>query len=136
MYKRSTILILVFILSAVAPDAEAARENLLKDGFVLRGVDGQLVGPDSNDVCFFELNSDVNDYETVVKAGTKLELLPSSALEKVTADVKMRSEATYRLLDGRITKYKGRNYIFPKYFLPLSKTKEPESQVSQESKQE
>lgn len=136
MYKRAVILILAFIVGTVVPDVEAARENLLQDGFVLRGVDGQLIGPDRNDVWFFELSSDVNDYEAVVKAGTRLELLPSSGLEKVTADVKMRTGATYRLLDGRITKYRGRNFIFPKYFLPLSKTKEPEPQVSRESEQE
>jgi hypothetical protein len=136
MYKKTLILILVFILSAVVPDTFAARENLLKDGFVLRGVDGQLIGPDSNDVWFFELSLDVNDYDAVVKAGTKLELLPSSGLEKVIADANMRSEATYRLMDGTITKYRGRNYIFPKYFLPLSKTKEPESQESSESEEE
>ena len=144
MYKKTIILIYVFILSVVVPDAKAARENLLKDGLILRGVDGQLIGPDSNpregspggDVWFFELSSDVNDYDTTVKAGTKLELLPSSSLEKVIADTKTRSSATYRLLDGRITKYRGRNYIFPKYFLPLSKTKEQEPQDSSESKEE
>jgi hypothetical protein len=133
MFKKQIILIFVFILGMAAPNAEAARENLIKDGHVLTGVDGQLIGPDSNDVWFFELNSDVNDYETTVKAGIKLELLPSSGLEKMTADAKMRSAETYRLLDGRVTKYKGRNYILPKYFLPLSKTKESEPQVFPES---
>jgi hypothetical protein len=136
MCKQAAILISALITVTVAPDATTARENLLKEGLVLRGVDGQLIGPDSNDVWFFEFGSDVNDYETVIKAGTKLELLPSLGLEKVTADVKMRSEATYRLLDGRVTKYKGRNYIFPKYFLPLSKNKEQEPLTSIELKQE
>ncbi|MGD8501153.1 MAG: hypothetical protein PVJ86_10930, partial [Phycisphaerales bacterium] len=112
--------------------AETTRETpLLREGFVLRGVDGKLVGPDTNDVWFFEFSSDVNDYRAVVKAGTKLELLPSSALEKMTADVKMRSAATYRLWGGRVTRYKGRNFIFPNYFLPLSKAKKPEPKTSQ-----
>jgi hypothetical protein len=135
MCKRLAILICIFTLGTMVSEAVAGRENLLREGFILRGVDGRLIGSDSNDVWFFELNSDVNDYENTVKAVTRLELLPSSGLEKMTADVKMRSEPIYRLLDGKITKYKGRNFIFPKYFLPLSKTKESESQVAPESKE-
>jgi hypothetical protein len=136
MSRQTVILILAFILVMAVPNAITAQENLLKEGFVLRSVDGQLIGPDRNDVCFFEFSSDVNDYETVIKAGTKLELLPSSGLEKVITDMKTRSAATYRLLDGRITKYKGRNFIFPKYFLPLSKTKEQEPQAPPKSEED
>jgi len=132
MDKRLAILVLAFFVSVVwaAPEfgAGPAGQALLRDGFVLRGVDGELIGPDSNDVWFFELGSDVNDYRAAVKAGTRLELLPSSALEKMAADVKMRAAATYQLWDGRVTKYKGRNFIFPNYFLPLSKAKKPQRQ--------
>jgi hypothetical protein len=130
MGKRLVILVLVFSVSAVVFGAETGREALLREGFILRGVDGKLVGPDSNDVWFFELASDVNDYRAVVKAGTKLELLPSSALEKMIADVEVRAEATYRLWNGRVTKYDGRNYIFPNYFLPLRKAKKPQPEPS------
>jgi len=98
---------------------------LLRDGFVLNGVDGNLVGPDSNDVWFFELTSDANDYRTVLRAGTKLELLPSSALEQMTAGKKTQAKAAYRLWNSRVTKYKGRNYIFPNFFLPISNAKNP-----------
>ncbi len=126
MSKMPVFLILVFFIGVVSAasvfDAEIIRETpLLRDGFVMMGVDGNLIGPDSNDVWFFELTSDVNDYRTVIKAGTKLELLPSSALEKMTADKKLRTTATYRLWNSRVTKYKGRNFIFPGYFMPLSK---------------
>jgi hypothetical protein len=54
-----------------------------------------------------------------------LELLPSSALEKMTADKKMRKTAAFRLWDSRVTKYRGRNFIFPNFFLPLGKAKKP-----------
>jgi len=138
MKKIPVFLSLVFFMSAVPPaagfDAEIIREMpLLRDGFVMNRVDGNLIGPDSNDVWFFELTSDVNDYRTVVKAGTRLELLPSSALEKMTADRKMRTTAAYRLLNNRVTKYKGRNFIFPGYFMPLSKAGKSEAEPSQES---
>jgi len=136
MKKKRAILALAFVTSAAALGAQTARETLLRDGFVLRGVDGKLIGPDSNDVWFFELGSDVNDYRAVVKAGTKLELLPSSGLEKMVADVKVRPAATYRLWNGRVTKYKGRNYIFPTYFLPLRKADKPLPKTSQAPQQE
>ncbi|MHC4558730.1 MAG: hypothetical protein ACYTFW_16760 [Planctomycetota bacterium] len=135
MGKRPAILVLVCFIGTAVFGAETARQPLLREGFVLRGVDGKLIGPDSNDAWFFEFSSDVNDYRVVVKAGTRLELLPSSALEKMTADVNIRSAATYRLWNGRVTKYKGRNFIFPNFFLPLSKVRKPQSQTPQEPQQ-
>jgi hypothetical protein len=137
MSKMPVFSILIFLIgvipTALGFGAEIIRETpLLRDGFVMMGVDGNLIGPDSNDVCFFELTSDVNDYRTVIKAGTRLELLPSSALEKMTADKKMRTTAAYRLWNSRVTKYKGRNFIFPGFFMPLSKAEKPEPETSQE----
>ena len=90
---------------------------LLRDGFTPTSVDGKLIGSDSNDVWYFELNEDMNDYRAEVKAGTRLELLPSSTLEKMIADAKTRSKPAYRLWNAEV--------IFPKYFLPL---REPEDE--------
>lgn len=130
--NKMPVVILLFLTSAVpaalAPIA-APQKPLLKDGFVLTGVDGALAGPDSNDMWFFELASDVNDSSTVLKEGTKLELLPSSTLEKMIADAKTHPAATYRLWDGRVTRYKGRNYIFPNYFQPLRKMQDTEQKT-------
>ena len=138
MSKIPVFLILVFFIGVVSAasgfGAEIIRETpLLRDGFAIMRVDGDLIGPDSNDVWFFELASDVNDYRTVIKAGTRLELLPSSALEKMTADKKMRTTAAYRLWNSRVTKYKGRNFVFPGYFMPLSKAGKSEPETSKES---
>src|SRR4030042_663384 len=143
MSKMPAFLILVFFIGVVSAasgfDAEIIRETpLLRDGFVMMGVDGNLILqpgglPDSNEVWFFELSSDVNDYRTVIKAGTKLELLPSSVLEKMTDDKKLRTTASYRLWNSRVTKYKGRNFIFPGYFMPLSKAGKSEPEPSQET---
>jgi hypothetical protein len=111
-------------VAAVRFDPETTDEPLLlRDGFSLAGVDGKLIGSDSNDVWFFELNEDVNDYRAVAEAGTRLELLASSTLERMIADAKARSMPTYRLWNAEVTKYKGRNFIYPRYFLPL---REPE----------
>ena len=136
MNRTLILFILVFVIIVVPTASGFGTEiihemPLLRDGFVMMGVDGNLIGPDSNDVYFFELAADVNDYRMVIKAGTRLELLPSSALERMTADMKMRTTAAYRLWNSRVTKYKGRNFIFPGYFMPLSKVEKPEPETSQ-----
>ena len=146
MEKKPAILILVFFLvtipAAAVFGAEAPRENLLWDGFVLMGVNGKITpaglpgksgtkvdsnaplgrGPNlvsSESGWFYEFDADVNDLRAQAPAGTTLKLLPSSTLEKLIADVNERSANTYRL-SGWVTKYKGRNFIFPNHFLPVS----------------
>lgn len=139
MRKIPAFLVLAFNVSVALgasgfDTALTPEPPLLRDGFVLRGVDGKLSGPDANDAWHFEIASDVNDYRAVIEAGTKLELLPSSALEKMIADSKMRSEVTYRLWNGRVTRYKGRNFIFTTFFLPLRPAKKPEPKQQEQIK--
>ena len=169
MGKRLAISILTFFISVVpiASGLRAARPRrmLLRDGFALTGVDGKLVIHDSNKVnskflfdrWFFEFDSDVSDGRGLIKAGASLELLPSSALERMIADAnngsgasRFRSAApgtttmpsrqtsngaSYRL-GGRVTQYRGKNFIFPTYFLPLAKTKKLQLPTSQKSPQQ
>jgi len=134
MNKRLAILILVFFVSVVQAalgfGAETARQTLLRDGRVLRGVNGKLTASDSNDAWFFEFHTDVNDYRGgLAPAGTKLELLPSSSLQKMIADVNERSTAGYRL-SGWVTKYRGKNFIFPNYFLRSQPPQKPQHRES------
>jgi hypothetical protein len=116
MSKRIAISILAF-LSCTALCAGAARQTPLRDGFGLTGVDGKLSNTDGK--WFFEFDSEVSDDAGQIGAGAIIELLPSTALEKITADAQKRAEANYRLW-GNVTKYKGSNFIFPIYFLPIS----------------
>ena len=111
--------------------ASKIREGTLRDGFLLAGVDGKLLTQDSNDRWLFELGTDVNDGRFFVKTGLAIELLPSSGLEKMRNDVKKRSSGDYRLW-GKVTKYEGKNFIFPTYFLPLSKVERHEAQQTEE----
>ena len=92
----------------------------MNDGFVLTGTDGKLSSPDGNETWLFILASDVNDGKARVGANTALQLLPSSTLGRMIADMKQRGGENYRIW-ARVTKYKGRNFLFPVYFLPLSK---------------
>ena len=139
--SRTSLILILILLTSIIPaasgfSAEIIPERpLLRDGFVMTGVDGKLIGPDSNDAWFFELASDVNDYRTVIKAGTMLELLPSATLEKMIADKKTRTMAAYRLWNSRVTRYKGKNFIFSGYFMPLSKAEKPEPSQKSKSKE-
>jgi hypothetical protein len=116
MSKRIAISILAF-LSCTALCGGAARQTPLRDGFGLTGVDGELSSV--NGKWFFRFDSEVSDDAGQIDAGAVVELLPSTALEKITTDAQKRAEASYRLW-GNVTKYKGSNFIFPIYFLPIS----------------
>jgi hypothetical protein len=162
MGKKSEIFTLLFFVVAVPVTlgfgAEDPNDNLLWDGFVLTGVNGKLmpaVLPDESEKAgdgnksfgrkpklnssesgwFFELGTDVNDLRAKAPAGTTLELLPSSTLEKLIADAKGRSENTYKLF-GWVTKYKGTNFIYPNYFLPVSTISNKQSQADRKREQD
>jgi hypothetical protein len=124
MSKRLVISILAFLSCAslcagarpMAGQIPLARPQV-RDGFGLTGVDGKLTSADGK--WFFEFDSEVSDDTGRIRTGSTIELLPSTALEKITADAQERGEANYRLW-GNVTKYRDRNFIFPIYFLPIS----------------
>jgi hypothetical protein len=144
MDKKFKIPLLAFFISAVTAvsgfGAEQKSQILLRDGFVLTGVNGKLIPQESNEVnpelfqdrWFFEFDSDFSNGKGLVKAGARLELLPSSVLERLTADANKNPDVSYRLA-GRVTRYRGKNFIFPTYFLPLAKTKKPQPPTPQKS---
>jgi hypothetical protein len=150
MFKCLMVLTLVFSMSVTAYGMESTDGPTLRDGFVLGGVDGKLISGDGNEISksqcvseagfavperwFFKFDSNVSDEISIVEAGTAIELLPSSALERVTSEVEKNSEASTRLW-GRVTEYNGRNFIFGFYFLPLSEVRLPESQEVEELRQ-
>ncbi|MHC4665300.1 MAG: hypothetical protein ACYS9T_04995 [Planctomycetota bacterium] len=136
MKRREFVISVVAFLGACVPGtsglaAVKARTIPLHDGFVLAGVTGRLTVRDTNEALeggldrwFFEFADDVADGKGRVKAGASLELLPSATLERMTADAKKGSGADCRLW-ARVTRYRGKNYIFPifpTHFLPVSET--------------
>lgn len=103
----------------LAPGAGTKGKTLLPDDFSLRGVEGRLIKKDQ-DAWFFQLDSTENNKKAKAGTGEALNVLPSSTLERMIADVNdpVRAAAGYRLW-ATVTKYKGRNFIFPVNFLPL-----------------
>ncbi len=147
MGRKLTISYVVLFINVVAIASglrpAKPRQMLLRDGSVLTGADGRLVTRDSNEAkrnsaserWFFEFESDFSVGRSLLKAGTRLELLPSSVLERMITDANNAPDSSYRL-GGSLTQYRGKNFIFPTYFLPLAKTKKPRPPASQKSPQQ
>jgi hypothetical protein len=111
------------LAGGLAAQQEAARKPLA-DGLFLQGVDGRLVRDDVNDVWLFDLTNDVNVPGAQVSAGTELPLLASTPLESMIDDSNDRVQPLYRL-SVLVTRYEGKNYLLPMYYLPLSRLTEP-----------
>ena len=117
----------LFLLhSTTSYGAQQIPAKPLADGIVLAGADGKLVPGGAADRWFFDLVADANSVSGSVITGTRFEVLPCRTLELLTADVNDRFAPTYRL-SARVTRYEGRNFLFPTYYLPLSKPKSAES---------
>jgi hypothetical protein len=132
----TTLLSLALLLLAEAGlGAQPAARQPLPETALLDRADGRLLHLDANDVWLFELTTEVKmadgdakrkdaraGTQYLLPAGTRFVLLPSPKLERLTVDVNERAAPRYRLW-ARITRYKGKNYLFPTYYLPLSKFK-------------
>ncbi|MHC4622316.1 MAG: hypothetical protein ACYS4W_00260 [Planctomycetota bacterium] len=140
MVKRLTILLIAVFISSATLGAEKSRPTVLREGFVLAGVDGKLTrgairaeGEQESETWFFEFYSEIGDGRGRLEAGAKLEILPSATLEKMVADAEGGFGSDYRL-SGTVTRYRGGNYIFPTRFLPLGKTIEEQPEKTEEGR--
>jgi hypothetical protein len=118
-----SVLGLLLLGAVAAAEQEDAAAKPLRDGALLRNVDGTIGRADSNDLWHFELERDVNEPELQVPAGTRFTLLPSAALENLIVDANDRQAPRYRLT-AQVTQYRGANFLFPTYYLPLSKLRD------------
>ena len=114
----------VVLLAVVSANAtETSTAPLVPDGTVVQATDGTLTRSDSNDLWLFQFARDVNDVGGVLPAGSQLQVLPSLILDSMIADANDRLLPRYRL-SALVTRYRGTNYLFPSYYLPLSKLKD------------
>ena len=122
---------LLILLPLTSYGAQPSVPKPLTDGTILTGVDGKLVPGGAADKWFFDLVADANSISGPVIAGTRFELLPCRTLELLIADVNDRFTPTYRL-SVRVTRFEGKNFLFPTYYLPLSKSKSAEAQDTEQ----
>jgi hypothetical protein len=123
------VLALLLLISSAALGAAKKSKPLLPDGFYLAHIEGRLIASEPNEILeanqdrwFFELASKVTDGKTTLMPGAILELLPSSALERMINDTGASSQSSY-LLWARATKYHSKNYLFAERFRGLTERK-------------
>jgi len=128
---------LILLLAAgAALCAQPAARKPLPETAVLDRVDGRILHADANegpqtrsfafgspDTWLFELTREVKTPDYRLPAGTRFTLLPSATLGRLIADVNERYAPRYRL-SARVTRYRGKNFLLPAYYLPLSKFKD------------
>jgi len=122
-WVRFILIMTITATPTVSVFAANAPGELLRDDYVISGVDGSLV-EGQNGEWLFEFDSDLSDGSVTLKVGQPVVLLKSAALEKMIEDAKQRVEARYRLW-GKVTKFAGKNYVFPSYFVGLRKLDRP-----------
>ena len=114
------------------------------------GVEGMVTRADEKkDRWLFTPDVDVSDGRGIIKAGQPIELLPSSTLEKITADIEEPKAATAVRLWATVTRYSNRylltgsvledisfhedffdkNFLLAWYFIPMSAIEEPQSKT-------
>ena len=95
----------------------------MPEDYVFAGVDGKLVQTGA-DKWAFEFESAANIGGVEIKAGQTIEMLGSSTLEKMAADIKERTDSQFRIW-AKVTKFEGKNYLFAVYYLSLRKLDQP-----------
>ncbi|MBM4024441.1 MAG: hypothetical protein FJ280_03420 [Planctomycetes bacterium] len=116
--------------------AQPAAHKPLPETAVLDRVDGRLLRGDANEspaarsfpvgsaeTWLFELAAEVKTATYRLPAGTQFVLLPSATLGQLIADVNERQAPRYRL-SARVAQFRGRNFLLPTYWLPLSRFKD------------
>lgn len=135
MARNLFIVFFISLLCGVSFSKEKVDKKLIRDGYVLAGVDGQLHAEKSK--WLFKFSSDLTDGKVTIKAGSSLQILPSASLEKMTENLAEYPQASYRLLNAIITRHENKNYIYLNYFLPLADVKEPSvKEVNEPNQQE
>lgn len=117
--------VLLTLMSLTSFGAQKSPAKPPPDGTILTSVDGKLIA-DTGGAWLFELVADANSVSGVVTTGTRFELLPCIRLELLIADVNDRYAPVYRLA-ARVTRFRGKSFLFPTYYLPLSKLKDAKS---------
>ena len=126
---------LLLLAAGAVFGAQPAARKLLPETAILDRVDGRLLHVDANDTWLFELTMEVKTPDYRLAPGTRFVLLPSGTLGQLVADVNDRVAPRYRL-SARVTLYRGKNYLVPFYYLPLSKFKDDKSPEGGEQRTE
>lgn len=125
-HRTCSFLFVLLLTAGPGLGAQPTARQPLPGTAVLDRVDGRLLHVDANDTWLFELTMDVKTPDYRLPVGTRFVLLPSATLGRLVADVNDRFAPRYRL-SARVTRFQEKNYLYPTYYLPLSKFKDDKS---------
>ena len=129
-YPAAVILVLFFSTGITAVGQSPPQKQIaLRDGFIIDGIDGKISSTSTSSVksqgenWYFAVFEPLTDGQGVLASETAVQILPSSMLEKLAAAVSTESK-NFRIW-GKFTKYRGRNFIYLSYFLPVTEVDQP-----------
>jgi hypothetical protein len=110
--KNIPLILFVVLFAAIssATDKPAPPAVPLRDGFVLSGTEGTITKDPDADTWYFAPTNDIIDIQGAINARQKVQFLPSSALEKIVANLEGKDSLNIRLW-ARITRYCNRNTL-------------------------
>jgi hypothetical protein len=111
------------VLLAGATCAYAAGQPPLPDGYLLVGLDGEFQKT-APGLYTFMFDNPIKTAKGSIMSGHEIEILPSTTLEYMLRDLGSKPHMGLRLW-GTVTVYRGRNYIFPSYYLQVAAPVEP-----------
>ncbi len=115
-------LIILFLISAAGAEIDPnapRRITALEDGFMVDGFDGKI--STKGNLWYFSPFESLTDGKGSLAAGTQVQILPSSMLEKLSAAADKGKN--FRIW-GKFTNYQNTNYIYLSYFLPVAEMNE------------
>lgn len=135
--KVSTLLILLLSVSLTA--AEPKKAPVLREGFQLDYVKG-VISKNDEGQWVFASDERMFDGLHTMKAKSPIEILASSMLEKLTADISGKNGKEIKSLDVRlqanVMKYQDKNYLYATSYIPISQSKKtPEVQAAEKADQ-
>ena len=114
--------VLLLLAAGTGFGASPPPARLLPETAVLDRVDGRLLHVDANDTWLFELTMDVKTPDYQLPAGDALCAVALGHSRPPDRRRERPGRPAYRL-SARVTRFRGKNYLYPTYYLPLSKFK-------------
>ena len=118
--KKIFIIILILSVSMIVIAQQVDPNKPIRQGFPFSAKQGMLFYDVSDDICFFAFDEDFDGLTASIPAGKKIEVLGCATLEKMTTALIDHNAADFKIW-GTFSTYKDKNYIYPVYFIPLTK---------------
>jgi hypothetical protein len=124
------ILLLSVSIICTALNANAVEDVVLREGYTLKLVTGNVRNIEGK--WTFVTDEDITDGIKTLSAGSSIEMLKSSTLERILSSLNKDHSKKLRI-QGTLTKYNGKNYLFPSAFIPLAPTSRITEKTNAES---